>query len=1502
MRNVPWPRNKTLSPQEHPWKVPERSDSPGSPSWRPSAVTVKILSLALVLGVLMGAGSAAAQPLGPLAREQISGRRSGVSTAASRGSSTALEAGDPILADSGSFSWSLPLLNLGGVLPLRFDLTYHLSGSGEWGQGFFFSFHKYLEHLGGTEDALIKLVSEETADSIVATGNANATEWTPQPSPRRLSIKAAAGISYLDRWHFVLDHRTGLVSLFGGKKMSGPRGVLERLYAVMDRNGNRLTYEYPADFFLIKGSDLPSAIYEGAGAAADRRFRLDTEDPPAFDDPAPGYRSRLTQVVEQLPDGAGGWTDGRRVSLTWNSVIGVLGTHRLLSAVTDPLGAGVQLQQPLLSWNTEEGTFESPVLTRITRPRGNVPVTQVVEVKALGSPDQTAPRVTSQTDGRGNTTTLAYDPSSHRVTVRRPDNSTVVFDHYGEFQGPKAFQDGAGNSQTFEQNATFQTTSLTDRMGTRSQVTYHEPSGKIASYTDGEGHTTTLTYEERKQTFAVPGVTPVQSVEFSFYDLRQVTYPDGAQETYTRDPRGNVTAFTDRNGKVWTYTYNEDPAAGRLGQLLSGTNPEGGVETFTYNPDGTLASWKESDLSQPVTFAYDVHRRRVRTTYPDGTFTSSVYDAGDRLTETRDRTGLRTTFTYDANGNLVAVVRDPGGANQTYTYSYDSDDQLGRLTDPGGHATTLAYAWHGGLRETTLPDGAKRELSYGPSDWITSLKDEGGKTWHVARDKAAGISGITTPTGKTLGMGTNGLGFAASLTDPRGKTLLLERDPMQRVVAVTDQLGRKSEFTYDGLGHLVALRLPLVGEVTYGRNGLGLVERITDQAGHFWRFTHTPGGRLLSLQDPTGKLWTFAYDVNGRLRELTFPDGSTEVRTYDGEGRLLERQCGGGPRLTFTYDALGRLVETASVPVALTYDEQNRVHSVTVHGTVFSSTYDLRGRLATLAYGNVLTVTYTYDLSGRVARVEDGASGAWVAFARNDDGDVIQITRSNGVTTTFTRNANNQITKIVHGDATVELGRDDAGQITSLLENLSPDVASVLLAERRPLSCDAAGELTTPGYSFDLRGRRIADPTRRYSWDGADRLGGYGEGDLRVSFDYTALGDLASRADGSEDRKFCPGYALPGHPRLAELVGGALERCYVYGPDGGLLYAVETPQSSPEVRFFHFNHLGSTLFLTDGAGEVTDRYVYAPYGGVLRHQGPSTQPFTFVGEAGVVQEGSSGLYGMRARWYDASTGRFLTRDPLWPDLTDPRSLSPYTYAAGNPVSLSDPSGLAPIQDLHDVLRKNNAPFYINSLLEQVDLDATPPGTLVGEVDPRSGKISWSALGGNAIASDTVVRHRDPWGTDAGGTYYDKIHIPWTLRELKGDLDYRRRRPDFVPELLTAQNISKRHFENATSGLGAYYEKQRYEAQGVIDLRIEAMMVLRAGFSLSALREVLFDFVRRSSSVTLSAEPQSWGCGVTGGAAEALLLLGLPFLTLGRRFCGAKKSHQKFSGKGFHDHA
>ena len=103
---------------------------------------------------------------------------------------------------------------------------------------------------------------------------------------------------------------------------------------------------------------------------------------------------------------------------------------------------------------------------------------------------------------------------------------------------------------------------------------------------------------------------------------------------------------------------------------------------------------------------------------------------------------------------------------------------------------------------------------------------------------------------------------------------------------------------------------------------------------------------------------------------------------------------------------------------------------------------------------------------------------------------------------------------------------------------------------------------------------------------------------------------------------------------------------------------------------------GSTLALTDTTGAVTDAYSYTPFGTLLRQDGNSTQPFTFVGKWGVRQEGSSGtIYHMRARYYDAVTERFISREPLWPAIYDPQELNPYLYSKNEPINNVDISGL-----------------------------------------------------------------------------------------------------------------------------------------------------------------------------------------------------------------------------------
>jgi len=51
-----------------------------------------------------------------------------------------------------------------------------------------------------------------------------------------------------------------------------------------------------------------------------------------------------------------------------------------------------------------------------------------------------------------------------------------------------------------------------------------------------------------------------------------------------------------------------------------------------------------------------------------------------------------------------------------------------------------------------------------------------------------------------------------------------------------------------------------------------------------------------------------------------------------------------------------------------------------------------------------------------------------------------------------------------------------------------------------------------------------------------------------------------------------------------------------------------------------------------------------------------------------------GLYYLRARYYNPTTGRFMSRDPENGNGLDPKSLHKYLYANGDPVNGLDPTG------------------------------------------------------------------------------------------------------------------------------------------------------------------------------------------------------------------------------------
>ncbi len=92
--------------------------------------------------------------------------------------------------------------------------------------------------------------------------------------------------------------------------------------------------------------------------------------------------------------------------------------------------------------------------------------------------------------------------------------------------------------------------------------------------------------------------------------------------------------------------------------------------------------------------------------------------------------------------------------------------------------------------------------------------------------------------------------------------------------------------------------------------------------------------------------------------------------------------------------------------------------------------------------------------------------------------------------------------------------------------------------------------------------------------------------------------------------------------------------------------------------------------LSNPQGGFVTHYAYAPFGGTRSASGPST-PFRFTGQQ---QDDTTGLYYLRARYYNAQTGRFLSRDPFPGLATLPGTLHPYAYALNNPARYTDPSG------------------------------------------------------------------------------------------------------------------------------------------------------------------------------------------------------------------------------------
>ena len=114
--------------------------------------------------------------------------------------------------------------------------------------------------------------------------------------------------------------------------------------------------------------------------------------------------------------------------------------------------------------------------------------------------------------------------------------------------------------------------------------------------------------------------------------------------------------------------------------------------------------------------------------------------------------------------------------------------------------------------------------------------------------------------------------------------------------------------------------------------------------------------------------------------------------------------------------------------------------------------------------------------------------------------------------------------------------------------------------------------------------------------------------------------------------------------------------------------------SSREVIFYHTDHLGTPVVITNESGQVLSKHKYFPFGEEMSPQGGATHTRRFTGHE---RDSESGLDYMLARYYTSTAGRFMSVDP-GNDTTplDPQSWNRFAYTRNNPLKFVDPDGEA----------------------------------------------------------------------------------------------------------------------------------------------------------------------------------------------------------------------------------
>lgn len=498
--------------------------------------------------------------------------------------------------------------------------------------------------------------------------------------------------------------------------------------------------------------------------------------------------------------------------------------------------------------------------------------------------------------------------------------------------------------------------------------------GKLYSYTDFVGNSTTLTYETNQYV------------------------PSAGFITAVTDVNGNTTRYT-RSNLSWgilKITYPPTPSEPQ-GSSIS--------QTFTDEAHPHYLASRTDELGRTIIYSRDGLNRITRKDYPtpDATalnpspsavYESFTYNKFNQILTHRMTNGGTQYFTYDARGLKTSYTDSlgagPGDPNHTITYSYYT---FGPWADRIQTATYPPNASNARAVETYEYDRA----------YDANNENSGAS---IAQAPIAGrglVTRVTHADGSYQAFGYDKFGNKVWQEDELRHRTTTTYDAYNRVLTIKDPLNRVTTNNYVPIGKTSSwittstlpfyTLLPSGKQTTFYYDANWRKTRVqqapgtSDEASTY--FTYDNLGNQLTMKDPRGNVTTNVYDARNRLISNADALNHATTFTYDAHSNQLTVTKPNGEVITNVYDKLNRVTQVKTKRDANTTDVRNSSYdaagnvirfqdeNATARGdttNIYAYTYDLRNRITSMIYPNGLHEDTTYDNAGNVVTYKNRAN------------------------------------------------------------------------------------------------------------------------------------------------------------------------------------------------------------------------------------------------------------------------------------------------------------------------------------------------------------------------------------------------------------------------------------------------------------------------------------------------------------------------------------------------